>query len=175
MHIVRTIYSQRSAFKITPDKGQSKAPFTIGECWSKVVRNRVFNCICRDRWKLKILFLVILDQCSSIVKSIDCRTSGVKKLFDLHSLFKPVSSKRYKLACEHGRLGSACISAQLVSFWLALGVAKGPTFLQRDYNDSDQTVCMCRLISISEIFLPFWSQGPVEFGEKSIWTKLDAV
>ena len=59
---------------------------------------------------------------------------------------------------------------------MALEVAKGPTFLQRDNYDSDQTVCMCRLISISGIFPTFLKSGAWGLlnlgGKKSIWTKI---
>ena len=55
---------------------------TIDECRSKIVRNRVFDCLLSPDWRQiaikKTLFLASFDPCSSIVMSVfDCHLPGM--------------------------------------------------------------------------------------------------
>ena len=99
---------------------------------------------------------VLRQNCDQLTDTCDKLREEVLKRVLSHLMTKPT-----KLLCVQRRLGSAWASAQSISpVWSASSlraqwVAKGPSFLHADSEDSDQTGWMPRLICLHWAHMPF--------------------
>ena len=94
---------------------QSKKLFKINERGSKIARNSVFDCLCRqlgDKWQSKTRFLTIFDQRSSIVLmfSIAAFPDVMLSIIESNSSlsYSVMATKRRAIRCRRWVLNGIC-------------------------------------------------------------------